>query len=155
MKVTKLFCQTHQEISCPLRLVTCTLCGLQLIAKDLQTHTIACGSKTIECRFCRKFIITRDFEKHLGTCSSNPANEKKQYFVCLFCQANQGDCSQMEEEELIKHLKSVHAGISNVMCPICVIKSNRQTMKSEANLISHLQLHELQIDQKRRYQSRK
>lgn len=76
----------HQDTSCPLRLVLCELCGLQVVSKDKQSHLIACGSKTIECNYCHKYIQTKLYESHLATCQRNPALEKKQLFVCLFCQ---------------------------------------------------------------------
>jgi hypothetical protein len=50
---------SHKAEDCPLRIVTCSFCPLQMAYRELYEHEQMCGSQTQKCETCSKYILKR------------------------------------------------------------------------------------------------
>ncbi|XP_078410447.1 TRAF-type zinc finger domain-containing protein 1 [Cetorhinus maximus] len=71
MKVEKNQLEKHENIECPLRLVKCQYCELELAFNKSQEHADYCGSRTEPCPACCRNVLVKDLNIHHITCGKD------------------------------------------------------------------------------------
>lgn len=72
----------HKKNECPLRVVKCKYCLLNVKYKDLLQHEKACGSRTEKCEKCNRYIMISDLENHTNCVAKEEEKESlsKRFF---------------------------------------------------------------------------
>ncbi|XP_051888521.1 TRAF-type zinc finger domain-containing protein 1-like isoform X2 [Pristis pectinata] len=68
MKMEKNQLEKHESTECPLRLIKCQYCELELAFNKSQEHADYCGSRTELCAVCGRNILVKDLNMHHLTC---------------------------------------------------------------------------------------
>ncbi|XP_038630602.1 TRAF-type zinc finger domain-containing protein 1-like isoform X4 [Scyliorhinus canicula] len=71
MKIEKNQLEKHENMECPLRLVKCQYCELELAFNKSQEHADYCGSRTEPCTACGRNVLVKDLNIHHITCGQN------------------------------------------------------------------------------------
>uniref|UniRef100_UPI00398E96DB TRAF-type zinc finger domain-containing protein 1 n=1 Tax=Pristiophorus japonicus TaxID=55135 RepID=UPI00398E96DB len=75
MKIEKNQLAKHENTECPLRLIKCQYCELELAFNKSQEHADYCGSRTEPCAACGRNVLVKDLNMHHITCGKD-AEEK-------------------------------------------------------------------------------
>ncbi|XP_069788920.1 TRAF-type zinc finger domain-containing protein 1-like isoform X2 [Narcine bancroftii] len=68
MKMEKNQLEKHENMECPLRLIKCQYCELELAFNKSQEHADYCGSRTELCAACSRNVLVKDLNVHHLTC---------------------------------------------------------------------------------------
>ncbi|XP_077318157.1 TRAF-type zinc finger domain-containing protein 1 [Lithobates pipiens] len=68
MGMEKNLLEEHERSSCPLRLVICQFCDLELAFNKLGEHEAYCGARTERCEKCGSSVMTKDLKDHPAVC---------------------------------------------------------------------------------------
>ncbi|GCB74379.1 hypothetical protein scyTo_0003469 [Scyliorhinus torazame] len=71
MKIEKNQLEKHENMECPLRLVKCQYCELELAFNKSQEHADYCGSRTEPCTACGRNVLVKDLNIHHITCGKD------------------------------------------------------------------------------------
>ncbi|KAM5194680.1 TRAF-type zinc finger domain-containing protein 1 [Mantella aurantiaca] len=70
MTMEKNLLEEHELSSCPLRLVKCQFCELELPCNKLGEHEEYCGARTERCEKCGFSVLTKDLKDHPAVCGT-------------------------------------------------------------------------------------
>lgn len=76
MTVEKCDLEEHKLSACPLRLVKCQFCELELAFNKLGDHVEYCGARTESCETCGRSVMKKDLEEHPQVCGKETAPKK-------------------------------------------------------------------------------
>ncbi|XP_012685902.2 TRAF-type zinc finger domain-containing protein 1 isoform X1 [Clupea harengus] len=77
LKVEKRQMESHQISECPLRLVPCQYCNLELAFTQARDHEDYCGTRTEPCPVCKCNVMLREQDIHPALCGSlTPPQER-------------------------------------------------------------------------------
>ncbi|XP_075691117.1 TRAF-type zinc finger domain-containing protein 1 isoform X2 [Rhinoderma darwinii] len=68
MTMEKCALEEHEKSSCPLRLVTCQFCELEVTFNSLENHEDYCGARTELCEKCGSSVMIKDLKDHPTVC---------------------------------------------------------------------------------------
>ncbi|KAM9330903.1 TRAF-type zinc finger domain-containing protein 1 [Gastrophryne carolinensis] len=68
--------EEHEHASCPLRLLQCQFCDLELAFNKLGDHEEYCGARTERCDACGSSVMTKDLKDHPAVCGKVPDPKK-------------------------------------------------------------------------------
>lgn len=68
MKIEKNQLEKHESTDCPLRLIKCQYCELELAFNKSQEHADYCGSRTEPCADCGRNVLVKELHMHHLTC---------------------------------------------------------------------------------------
>ncbi|XP_075754863.1 TRAF-type zinc finger domain-containing protein 1 [Pelodiscus sinensis] len=68
MKMEKSHLEDHKASACPLRLVMCQHCEIELAFNKLQDHEDYCGTRTETCSECGHHVMVKDLKEHPQVC---------------------------------------------------------------------------------------
>uniref|UniRef100_A0A8D0GS70 TRAF-type zinc finger domain-containing protein 1 n=1 Tax=Sphenodon punctatus TaxID=8508 RepID=A0A8D0GS70_SPHPU len=68
MKMEKVHLEEHEASACPLRLVVCQHCEIELAFNKLQDHEDYCGARTERCSACGRNVMVKDLKDHPEVC---------------------------------------------------------------------------------------
>ncbi|XP_075034591.1 TRAF-type zinc finger domain-containing protein 1 isoform X2 [Mixophyes fleayi] len=68
MSMEKYMLEEHERSACPLRLVKCQFCELELAFNKLEDHEDYCGARTERCEKCGCSVMTKDLNYHPIEC---------------------------------------------------------------------------------------
>ncbi|XP_048412605.1 TRAF-type zinc finger domain-containing protein 1-like isoform X2 [Stegostoma tigrinum] len=71
MKVEKNKVEKHENLECPLRLVKCQYCELELAFNKSEEHADYCGSRTEPCAACGRNVLVKDVNVHHTSCGKD------------------------------------------------------------------------------------
>ncbi|XP_067910922.1 TRAF-type zinc finger domain-containing protein 1 isoform X2 [Heterodontus francisci] len=71
MKIEKNQLEKHENTECPLRLIKCQYCELELAFNKSQEHADYCGSRTEPCVACGRNVLVKDLNMHHITCGKD------------------------------------------------------------------------------------
>nr|XP_014344081.1 PREDICTED: TRAF-type zinc finger domain-containing protein 1 isoform X2 [Latimeria chalumnae] len=75
VKMEKHQLENHQISECPLRLVKCQYCDLELAFNKCFEHEDYCGARTEQCQVCARNVMVKDLNTHPAVCGK-PVEEK-------------------------------------------------------------------------------
>ncbi|XP_043925686.1 TRAF-type zinc finger domain-containing protein 1 [Protopterus annectens] len=68
LKMDRSEMENHKISECPLRLVKCKYCELELCFDKLSEHDSYCGARTEPCSICGSNVMVKDLDKHPEVC---------------------------------------------------------------------------------------
>ncbi|XP_040202134.1 TRAF-type zinc finger domain-containing protein 1 isoform X2 [Rana temporaria] len=68
MTMEKNLLEEHERSSCPLRLLLCQFCDLELAFNKLGEHEEYCGARTERCEKCGSSVMAKDLKDHPDVC---------------------------------------------------------------------------------------
>ncbi|KAG9487787.1 hypothetical protein GDO78_007526, partial [Eleutherodactylus coqui] len=68
MTMEKCMLEEHEKCSCPLRLVKCQFCELEVTFNTLENHEDYCGARTEPCEKCGSSVMIKDLQDHPTVC---------------------------------------------------------------------------------------
>ncbi|XP_043571494.1 TRAF-type zinc finger domain-containing protein 1 isoform X2 [Chiloscyllium plagiosum] len=71
MKVEKNQLEKHENFECPLRLIKCQFCELELAFNKSEEHADYCGSRTEPCAACGRNVLVKDRHVHHISCGKD------------------------------------------------------------------------------------
>ncbi|XP_018425212.1 PREDICTED: TRAF-type zinc finger domain-containing protein 1 [Nanorana parkeri] len=77
MTMEKNLLEEHENSACPLRLIKCQFCELELACKKLGEHEEYCGARTERCEKCGSSVMTKDLMDHPTVCGKIPEPKNK------------------------------------------------------------------------------
>uniref|UniRef100_V9KL50 TRAF-type zinc finger domain-containing protein 1 n=1 Tax=Callorhinchus milii TaxID=7868 RepID=V9KL50_CALMI len=77
MKVEKNLLEKHMSTECPLRLIKCQYCELELAFNKSEEHDDYCGSRTEPCTTCGRNVMIKDLNAHPITCGQEERNNNQ------------------------------------------------------------------------------
>ncbi|XP_069816865.1 TRAF-type zinc finger domain-containing protein 1 isoform X2 [Dendropsophus ebraccatus] len=66
--VEKCALEEHEKSSCPLRLVQCQFCELEVTFNTLENHEDYCGARTEPCEKCGSSVMIKELKEHPAVC---------------------------------------------------------------------------------------
>ncbi|XP_063820435.1 TRAF-type zinc finger domain-containing protein 1 [Pseudophryne corroboree] len=76
MTMEKYELEEHERSACPLRLLKCQFCELELAVNKLEDHEEYCGARTERCDNCGCSVMTKDLQDHPVHCGKVTAPKK-------------------------------------------------------------------------------
>ncbi|KAM4710480.1 TRAF-type zinc finger domain-containing protein 1 [Discoglossus pictus] len=76
MTMEKSALEEHQLSLCPLRLLKCQFCELELAFNKLGDHEDYCGARTERCETCGRSVMTKDLPDHPKVCGKETEPKK-------------------------------------------------------------------------------
>ncbi|XP_040271985.1 TRAF-type zinc finger domain-containing protein 1 [Bufo bufo] len=76
MTMEKCALEEHEKSSCPLRLVKCQFCELEVTFNTLENHEDYCGARTEQCKNCGSSVMIKDLTEHPAVCGKVKAQKK-------------------------------------------------------------------------------
>lgn len=71
LKMDRSEIERHQMSECPLRLVKCKYCELEICFDKLSEHDSYCGARTERCSICGSNVMVKDLDKHPEVCGKH------------------------------------------------------------------------------------
>eukprot|EP01105_Mastigella_eilhardi_P005326 TRINITY_DN1705_c0_g1_i7.p1 TRINITY_DN1705_c0_g1~~TRINITY_DN1705_c0_g1_i7.p1 ORF type:complete len:569 (-),score=89.30 TRINITY_DN1705_c0_g1_i7:60-1766(-) len=98
LQLDRYFEAEHKLTECPLRLMRCEHCSLQVPFRDLANHTAYCGARTEVCDACGRSYLTKNAKRHQTECPAAAAGAigDADLFPCPHCQVPFLDVSSLE-----------------------------------------------------------
>ncbi|XP_069610913.1 TRAF-type zinc finger domain-containing protein 1 isoform X2 [Ranitomeya imitator] len=76
MTMEKCAMEEHEETACPLRLVKCQFCELEVTFNTLGNHEDYCGARTEPCDKCGSSVMIKDLQDHPTVCGKVKPHKK-------------------------------------------------------------------------------
>uniref|UniRef100_A0A6I8RL73 TRAF-type zinc finger domain-containing protein 1 n=2 Tax=Xenopus tropicalis TaxID=8364 RepID=A0A6I8RL73_XENTR len=76
MTMEKAFLEEHKLSACPLRLVKCQFCELEVAFNALADHEDYCGARTERCEKCGRSVMIKDLNDHPDVCGKESVPKK-------------------------------------------------------------------------------
>ncbi|XP_028913698.1 TRAF-type zinc finger domain-containing protein 1 [Ornithorhynchus anatinus] len=77
MKLEKWQLKNHEDLECPLRLVVCQHCELELSFVKVKDHEDYCGARTELCRGCGRNVMVKDLKAHPEVCGKEEEEKRE------------------------------------------------------------------------------
>ncbi|XP_073419460.1 TRAF-type zinc finger domain-containing protein 1 isoform X2 [Dendrobates tinctorius] len=76
MTMEKCAMEEHEKAACPLRLVKCQFCELEVTCNTLGNHEDYCGARTEPCDKCGSSVMIKDLQDHPTVCGKVKPQKK-------------------------------------------------------------------------------